>query len=97
MDRRIREAWLNGISPDDYDTHMAAVGQAQANAGLVAELLEAHPPTAGASILFVGAGTGQLFDYASPEMLKPLQSTFSDQCCPIKSRIDSIAYRTPHL
>ena len=78
MDRRIREAWLSGISPDDYDAHMAAVGQAQANAEMVAQLLEVHPPTAGASLLFVGAGTGQLFDYVSPTMLKPFQSTFSD-------------------
>jgi 2-polyprenyl-3-methyl-5-hydroxy-6-metoxy-1,4-benzoquinol methylase len=97
MDRRIREAWLNTISPDDYDAHMAAVGQAQANAELVAQLLEADPPTTGASILFVGAGTGQLFDYQLPGMLTPFQSTFADINAEYLERLRARIRSTPGL
>lgn len=97
MDRRIREVWLKRISPDDCDAHMAAVGQAQANAELVAQVLEEHPPTAGASILFVGAGTGQLFDYASPTMLKRFHSTFSDINAEYLHRLRSRICSVPEL
>jgi hypothetical protein len=78
MSNRLREAWTTIIQAKDYEEHMAAVGQAQANAKLVAEYVEAHPPGAGASVLFVGAGTGQMFEFVSPTILLPYQTTFAD-------------------
>ncbi len=78
MSSRLREAWTNFIQAKHYEAHMAAVGQAQANAKLVAEYFAAHPPGAGASLLFLGAGTGQMFDFISPTILLPYQTTFAD-------------------
>ncbi len=66
MDERLREAWTTIIQAEDYDAHMCAVGQAQANAGLVLELFRERPPHRGAKILFAGAGTGQMFDFVAP-------------------------------
>jgi hypothetical protein len=65
----LREAWTQLIEAEDYEQHMAAVGQAQANADLLAELFRDHPPPPGASVHFAGAGTGQLFEYFPPETL----------------------------
>jgi hypothetical protein len=78
MKSELREAWTTIIQAKDYEDHMASVGQAQANAGLVAEYLAAQQPTAEASLLFLGAGTGQMFDFVSPEILLPYQTTFTD-------------------
>lgn len=78
MNNKLREAWTNFIEAKDYEQHMAAVGQAQANAELVAEYLAAQPPGAGASLLFSGAGTGQMFDFVSPTVFLPYQTTFAD-------------------
>jgi 2-polyprenyl-3-methyl-5-hydroxy-6-metoxy-1,4-benzoquinol methylase len=78
IDKQLRDAWSKTITPEDYEAHMANVGQAQANAVLVAEFLEAHPPSRHASLLFAGAGTGQMFDYVSPEILLPYNVTFAD-------------------
>lgn len=78
MKNKLREAWTTIIQAKDYEDHMAAVGQAQANAGLLADYLAAQPPTAEASLLFVGAGTGQMFEFVSPSMLLPYQTTFTD-------------------
>ncbi|MFI5057773.1 MAG: hypothetical protein ACHQLQ_06275 [Candidatus Acidiferrales bacterium] len=54
------------------------MGQAQANARLTAEYLAAQPPAAEASLLFLGAGTGQMFDFVSASILLPYQTTFTD-------------------
>ena len=78
MDKRLRDAWSNFIRAEDYEAHMAAVGQAQANALLVAEYFAAAPPQPGAEILFLGAGTGQMFDFVSPAFLAPYRTTFAD-------------------
>jgi hypothetical protein len=78
MENRLREAWQHTIQPEDYDAHMAAVGQAQANAHLIADLFARHPPSADAHILFAGAGTGQMFDFISPAVLSPYRTTFTD-------------------
>ena len=78
MASKLREAWTKVVRAEDYDAHMAAIGQAEANAGLVSELFESDPPRPGSAVLFAGAGTGQLFDYVSPEMLKPYRTTFTD-------------------
>lgn len=71
MSSRLCEAWTTIILAEDYEAHMAAAGQAQANAKLVAEYLAAQAPQEGASLLFLGAGTGQMFDIVQPTILFP--------------------------
>jgi hypothetical protein len=78
MDKPLREAWTTIVRPDDYETHMAAIGQAQANAKLVEEYFAKAPLSVDDSILFMGAGTGQMFNFVSHEFLLPYQTTFSD-------------------
>src|SRR5512146_694737 len=78
MGRPLRRAWICTIRAADYDAHMAAVGQAQANAEIVAELFRDRPPRPDARVLFAGAGTGQMFDYVSAEILRPFVTTFAD-------------------
>ncbi len=73
----LRDAW-SVITADDYDRHMAAVGQAEANAGIIREQFADHAPAPGAAILFAGAGTGQMFEFVSPEILRPFSTTFTD-------------------
>ncbi len=60
MDPETRRAWLEVVSGDDYDQHMATIGQAQVNASLVCQMLGDHPLGPGARLLFVGCGTGQI-------------------------------------
>jgi hypothetical protein len=74
----LREAWTTVIRPEDYDAHMALVGQAQANAQLVVDWLRSNPPKSDSSILFAGAGTGQMFDFFPAEFLSQYQVTFTD-------------------
>ena len=88
MSSKLREAWITIIRAEDYEAHMAAVGQAQANAKLVAEYLAAQSPGAGASLLFLGAGTGQMFDFVSPTVLLPYQTTFADINAAYLRRLD---------
>lgn len=57
---------------------MASIGQAQANADLVAELFAVSPPREGGSVWFAGAGTGQMFDFVDRGLLRPYRTTFSD-------------------
>jgi hypothetical protein len=91
---RLRQAWSTTITPEDYEAHMAAVGQAQANAALVAEYLQAQPPARHASLLFAGAGTGQMFEFVSPEVLLPFHATFTDinagYLNRLRSRLDGV-------
>jgi hypothetical protein len=74
----LRRAWSEQVAPDDYETHMAAIGQAEANAGLIRSLIVTHPMFDGAQLLFAGAGTGQMFDYVSPDFLTSYRVTFTD-------------------
>lgn len=78
MENPLREAWASLIRPADYDAHMAAVGQAEANANLVADYFREQPPAPGAGVLFAGAGTGQMFDFVSPAFLLPYRTVFAD-------------------
>jgi hypothetical protein len=71
MRRTLRDLWAGHITADDYERHMAATGQPQANADLLAELFRDVPPAPGARILFAGAGTGQYFDYFPPAAQAP--------------------------
>lgn len=56
---------------------MAAVGQAQANAKLVAEYFLNQQMETEATVLFMGAG-GQMFEFVPPSFLLPYQTTFAD-------------------
>jgi len=78
MSQKPRDAWSRLIRAEDYEAHMAATGQAEANARIVAEYFVAAPPQTGARILFPGAGTGQMFDFVSPGFLAPYHTTFAD-------------------
>jgi len=78
MSTDLRNAWQTLINADDYERHMAAVGQAEANALLVRDYFAHTPLPPEAKILFLGAGAGQMFDYISPEFLRPYRTTFTD-------------------
>ncbi len=67
----LADAWLNQVAPEDYEEHMTRIGQAQANASLVEELMAAAAPPAGARVVIAGAGTGQVFDYLPPAVSPP--------------------------
>jgi hypothetical protein len=95
--RELRDAWSRTITAEDYEAHMAAIGQAQANAALVAEYLQAQPPSRHASVLFAGAGTGQMFEYVSPEILLPFNVTFTDINAGFLNRLRTRIARTPAL
>jgi hypothetical protein len=74
----LRHAWSTYIDPSEYEQHMAAVGQAQANADLLAELFRDHPAPPGSRVHIAGAGTGQHFDYFPPATLAPYEMVFTD-------------------
>src|SRR5258706_8764724 len=74
----LREAWSKIVTADDYEGHMAEVGQAQANAELVRDLICDLAPPQGAKVLFAGAGTGQMFDYIDGTLFAPFDMTFTD-------------------
>jgi SAM-dependent methyltransferase len=74
----LREAWARVVLAEDYEGHMADVGQAQANASLVHDLIEESSLEPGSRILFAGCGPGQMFEYGSWNLLKPFDLTFTD-------------------
>jgi hypothetical protein len=78
MDPETRRAWLEVVSGDDYDQHMATIGQAQVNASLVCQMLGDHPLAPGARLLFVGCGTGQILDFVDLDEIRRFTITFSD-------------------
>jgi 2-polyprenyl-3-methyl-5-hydroxy-6-metoxy-1,4-benzoquinol methylase len=78
MSPTLREAWSSRIDAADYDAHMDSIGQAQANAFLVAEFLAHSGLQPDAVLLVVGAGTGQMFDFVSAALLQPFDVTFTD-------------------
>ena len=70
--------WAARISAGDYERHMTATGQPQANADLVAECFRGDPPAPGASIFIPGAGTGQIFEFLPPDVLARYRVTCTD-------------------
>ena len=78
MDPGLRRAWTEVVTADDYDHHMAAIGQAQAAAELARHLIESASLAAGGRIAIVGAGTGQMFDYLAPDVVRPYRLTCTD-------------------
>ena len=75
MSALLREAWLT-VEPGDYEKHMAGIGQAQANAGLMAAWLGTL--SGSETVLVAGAGTGQMFDFLGAEEARPEAMVFSD-------------------
>jgi hypothetical protein len=73
----LRQVWSGHVTPADYEQHMSAIGQAQANAVLVRQNIERWAAV-GARLLIAGAGTGQMFDYEAAVFLAPYDVTFSD-------------------
>ena len=78
MDAELRRAWTEIVVADDYEEHMAAIGQAQAAAELTRYLIEAASLKAGGRITIAGAGTGQMFDLLPSAVFHPYRLTVSD-------------------
>ena len=74
----LREAWSSVIAPEDYELHMANVGQAQANADLMRELVSTQSSKVSRRLLFAGCGPGQFLEVASPDYLFPHRCVFTD-------------------
>jgi len=71
MDPSLRQAWTEIVTADDYEEHMASIGQAQAAAELTKHLIRSASLTAGGRITIAGAGTGQMFDFLAPAIFCP--------------------------
>jgi hypothetical protein len=78
MKSSLRLAWAEVVTADDYDEHMAAIGQAQAAAVLTGEIIRDTGLSANSRIVVVGAGTGQMFDFIDPALFRPFQLTCTD-------------------
>jgi hypothetical protein len=66
------------VTADDYEQHMAAIGQAQAAAELTGQLIANAGLSAGAHIVIAGAGTGQMLDYLDADILRPFRLACTD-------------------
>ena len=78
MDPSLRQAWTEIVTADDYEEHMASIGQAQAAAELTEHLIRSASLTAGGRITIAGAGTGQMFDFQAPAIFRPYRLTCTD-------------------
>ena len=78
MDPSLRRAWTQIVTGEDYDEHMAKIGQAQASAVLTCQILCSAQPPAGGRVVMAGAGTGQLLDFADAALFRPFRLTFTD-------------------
>jgi SAM-dependent methyltransferase len=74
----LREAWTTKVSAEDYEAHMARIGQAEANAGLLRDLLLAADLAPGGRVLIAGVGPGQMFNYLPEDFFAALRLTCSD-------------------
>src|SRR5882757_5614499 len=74
----LREAWTTQVTAEDYEAHMARIGQAEANAGLLYDLFAEAAFMPGSRILIAGAGTGQMFDFLPADFLAGYGVTCSD-------------------
>src|ERR1700730_4902331 len=78
MDSGLRRAWTQIVTAEDYEEHMAAIGQAQAGAALTQYMVESANPPAGGRVLIVGAGTGQMLDFLDPAIFRPFRIICTD-------------------
>jgi SAM-dependent methyltransferase len=74
----LREAWTTRVTAEDYEAHMARIGQAETNAALLLDLFEGAALPCGARVLIAGAGTGQMFGYLPSDFLAGCAVTCSD-------------------
>ena len=78
MDSGLQLAWTQIITAEDYEAHMAAIGQAQAAAALTREIIQSAGLSDGGRIAIVGAGTGQMLDFLDPSLFRPFRITCTD-------------------
>ncbi len=78
MDPELRRAWTEIVTAEDYDEHMASIGQAQAAAELTHHIILSATLRTASRITIVGAGTGQLFDFLEPEVFAGHSLTCAD-------------------
>ncbi|MBZ5726613.1 MAG: methyltransferase domain-containing protein [Acidobacteriia bacterium] len=78
MDPALRHAWSEIVTAEDYEEHMASIGQAQAAAELSHHLIQSASLPAGSRITIAGAGTGQMFDLLDPAAFRPYHLTCTD-------------------
>ena len=70
----LRDAWRGGVKPHDYEAHMSAIGQAQANAEHLGEFAR----RISGRLLVAGCGPGQFFDYLDGGALDGCRPVFCD-------------------
>jgi len=78
MDAASRRAWTEVVTAEDYDRHMAAIGQAAATAELLMNLLGQIPPSPRRRVLLLGGGTGWMFEHADVSPLVRVRLTVTD-------------------
>jgi len=78
MDPGLRRAWTQMVTGEDYDQHMAAIGQAQAGADLTSQIFRSAELPAGGCVVIAGAGTGQALDFADAALFRQFRLTFTD-------------------
>jgi 16S rRNA A1518/A1519 N6-dimethyltransferase RsmA/KsgA/DIM1 with predicted DNA glycosylase/AP lyase activity len=78
MDPNLRLAWTEIVTADDYEEHMAAIGQAQAAAALTQSIIQTAALPRGAHVVIVGAGTGQMLDFMDTSLLSTFGMTCTD-------------------
>jgi hypothetical protein len=78
MDPELRRAWTEIVTAEDYEEHMAAIGQAQAAAELTQRLIQSASLRPISRITIAGAGTGQMFDFLAPAVFGPHRLTCAD-------------------
>jgi len=78
LEENLRKAWTDVIIADELDAHLEDLGQAKVNAEIVEEMISDYQLPKNSKIIMPGCGTGQIFDYLSPEVLCCNQLTFTD-------------------
>lgn len=78
MNPSLRRAWTEVVTGEDYEQHMAAIGQAEAAAALTAEMIRHAALQAGARLVVAGAGTGQMFDFLDAALFRPFRLICTD-------------------
>ena len=78
MDSGLRRAWTQIVTGDDYEEHMAAIGQAQAGAALTQYIIQSANPPDGGRVVIVGAGTGQMLDFLDAAIFRPFRIICTD-------------------
>lgn len=73
-----KEAWLYVVEPNDLDTHMTNIRQAETNARIVKDFFEKYPLKEGSKLLIHGCGTCQMFDYITSSDMGEAEITFAD-------------------